>query len=608
MFYLCASAWALEGFFQPEQVELLEEELELSNIRISQEILSNRQSSMLRSTVSLGHCTGAFISSNGLVLTNKHCLAQDANLIQKSSNPKEQNQEFPLQNTKIFVFDSYRDVSKDVFQKGKSEEDIQKRISQITRRCKNYCDIIPIDNNGYTLVEYDIYSDVRAVYIPPSSIGVYDGGASNWSWPQHSGDFALVRVYTDKKGRSKAYSDEHDPLQNEHYLTISESQIRENVVTLGYPNHTDRNNNLQCYISGYLQLQSKYELLSDLISIQFQSPFQSQKKIILEEIKSHKDKLETYPPLSTVDLQHVSSTDIDDLKKIEQVLYLTSLIYDNSKWLAMIRSYNNSNDSSSQENIEGSFWLLEHYDTYTTETPFIIFLLLYAIEQDLYTNSSISIDNIIQILNESTFSTQPTLEDWSRTLSSFHEINSLNDIHPIFRIHTILQALTNEILVQRDAILNTMLQAIPRKRGLMYQDAQGDLRISLGTVSGYEPRESVYFSHQTTTYGLLQKGTQLPDWFSEENMTSSPYYNADLQGIPINFISDADGARGSSGSPTLNEKGELIGVVFDKNQVPEIFDCMYENQIGRTIHVDIQYILWNLFHDSNYIYTELTSP
>ena len=96
--------------------------------------------------------------------------------------------------------------------------------------------------------------------------------------------------------------------------------------------------------------------------------------------------------------------------------------------------------------------------------------------------------------------------------------------------------------------------------------------------------------------------------FSEKNMMSSPYYNADLQGIPINFISDADGARGSSGSPTLNEKGELIGMVFDKNQVPEIFDCMYENQIGRTIHVDIQYILWNLFHDSNYVYTELTSP
>ena len=60
MFFLCASAWALEGFFQPEQVELLEEELELSNIRVSQEILSNRQSSMLQSIVSLGHCTGIF--------------------------------------------------------------------------------------------------------------------------------------------------------------------------------------------------------------------------------------------------------------------------------------------------------------------------------------------------------------------------------------------------------------------------------------------------------------------------------------------------------------------------------------------------------------------
>ena len=206
MFYFCASAWALEGFFQPEQVELLVEELELSNIRVSQEILSNRQSSMLQSTVSLGHCTGALVSDSGLVVTNKHCLAQDANLIQKNNNPSTRDQEFPLQNTKVFIFDSYKDVSKDVLQKGNSEEEIPKRINQIVRRCKNYCDVVSLDNDTYTLVEYNIYRDIRAVYIPPSSLGVYDGGASNWSWPQHSGDFALIRVYSDKKGRSKAHS------------------------------------------------------------------------------------------------------------------------------------------------------------------------------------------------------------------------------------------------------------------------------------------------------------------------------------------------------------------------------------------------------------------
>ena len=112
--------------------------IKLSNMRVSQEILSNRQSSLLQSTVSLGNCTGAFVSNNGLILTNKHCLAQDANLIQSHSPPKEQKQEFPLQNTKFFVFDSYRDVSKDVLQKGNSEEDIQKHINHITRRCENF--------------------------------------------------------------------------------------------------------------------------------------------------------------------------------------------------------------------------------------------------------------------------------------------------------------------------------------------------------------------------------------------------------------------------------------------------------------------------------------
>ena len=88
------------------------------------------------------------------------------------------------------------------------------------------------------------------------------------------------------------------------------------------------------------------------------------------------------------------------------------------------------------------------------------------------------------MLNENTFSTQPNLEDWSRALSSFHEMNSLNSIHPIFQLHAILQELSNEMSVQRDAILNTIIEDTPKKQGLEYQDAQGDLRISLGTVSG----------------------------------------------------------------------------------------------------------------------------
>ena len=148
---------------------------------------------------------------------------------------------------------------------------------------------------------------------------------------------------------------------------------------------------------------------------------------------------------------------------------------------------------------------MEHYDTYKTERDFIVFLLQYAIMKDLYKNSSVSIENIKEILDKNTFSTQPNAEDWSKALSSFHEMGALDNVHPIFNLHAILQELVNEISVQRNVILNTIKEDTPKKQGLDYRDAQGDLRIALGTVSGYEPRESVYLSHQTTTYGLLQK-------------------------------------------------------------------------------------------------------
>ena len=151
------------------------------------------------------------------------------------------------------------------------------------------------------------------------------------------------------------------------------------------------------------------------------------------------------------------------------------------------------------------------------------------------------------------------------------------------------------------------LETLSPPKHLRYLDAQGDLRISFGMVAGYQRKEAIHFTPQTSTFGLMQQNTGLPSWFVESNILSSPYYHPQLGGIPINFISESDCAQGSSGSPTFNEQGELVGLVFDKNQEPEIFTCFYDKEVGRTVHVDIQYILWNLQHDAPYAYKEISS-
>ena len=53
---------------------------------------------------------------------------------------------------------------------------------------------------------YELFSDVRMVGGPPTSIGKYGGDTDNWMWPRHTGDFALLRIYMAEDGSPADYS------------------------------------------------------------------------------------------------------------------------------------------------------------------------------------------------------------------------------------------------------------------------------------------------------------------------------------------------------------------------------------------------------------------
>jgi hypothetical protein len=58
------------------------------------------------------------------------------------------------------------------------------------------------------------------------------------------------------------------------------------------------------------------------------------------------------------------------------------------------------------------------------------------------------------------------------------------------------------------------------------------------------------------------------------------------------FISTNDITGGNSGSPVINGKGHLVGCAFDGNWEAMSGDIFYEDQVQRTISVDIRYILF----------------
>ena len=62
--------------------------------------------------------------------------------------------------------------------------------------------------------------------------------------------------------------------------------------------------------------------------------------------------------------------------------------------------------------------------------------------------------------------------------------------------------------------------------------------------------------------------------------------------VPVNFLSNVDTTGGNSGSPTLNGKAELVGLLFDDVYESIIGDWDYNPEFNRSIHVDSRYMLW----------------
>jgi hypothetical protein len=135
--------------------------------------------------------------------------------------------------------------------------------------------------------------------------------------------------------------------------------------------------------------------------------------------------------------------------------------------------------------------------------------------------------------------------------------------------------------------------------GNLYPDANGTLRVTFGTVKGYAPRDAVSYKPQTTVSGIVQKNTGSGEFDApkaelaaiKENRTKG-YVDPQLGEVPVDFLSDVDTTGGNSGSPTLNAKGELCGLLFDGTYESLGSDFVVDPKITRSIHVDAVYMLW----------------
>lgn len=246
------------------------EEMKALGLELEAKDIYSPDSSSLKDAVVIfgGGCTGEMISPEGLLITNHHC---GYGQIQQHSSVEHdyltdgfwamsREQELPNPGLTVTFIDAIDDVTDYVKEDLKSDTDPNSMkflsASYLNKLAEKKVGAEFLKNNPGTAVEIKpffggnkyymftkkIFSDVRLVGAPPSSIGKFGADTDNWVWPRHTGDFSLFRVYADANGNPAPYSTSNVPLKPKRYFKLSTGGVQENdyAMVMGFPGTTNR--------------------------------------------------------------------------------------------------------------------------------------------------------------------------------------------------------------------------------------------------------------------------------------------------------------------------------------------------------------------------------
>jgi hypothetical protein len=169
----------------------------------------------------------------------------------------------------------------------------------------------------------------------------------------------------------------------------------------------------------------------------------------------------------------------------------------------------------------------------------------------------------------------------------------------------------SEIVRLRPKYVGAMIEM---KKAPYYPDANFTLRFTYGEVKGYKPRDAVSYDWQTSLNGVIEKDTGeepfnvpavLKDLAKKKDFGN--YVDSRLNDVPVNFLATTDITGGNSGSPMMNGKGEIIGLVFDGNYEGLGGDYAFDGALNRTLAVDIRYVLFltEKMGGASYLFNEM---
>jgi hypothetical protein len=213
----------------------------------SQEWLNHVRLSSLRIA---GGCSASFISPQGLVMTNHHCVVD---CVEQLSTPKQNfvdegfSAKTPAEERKCPAFEldqlvEIRDVTGEVQAAlaGKTGDASNKALhakeAELQQSCGSgagvRCDVVSLYHGGvYDLYRYKRYTDVRLVFAPEYAVAQFGGDPDNFNFPRFDFDIGLLRAYENDK-----------PVASPDYLHWSANGSKDGdlVFVSGNPGGTSR--------------------------------------------------------------------------------------------------------------------------------------------------------------------------------------------------------------------------------------------------------------------------------------------------------------------------------------------------------------------------------
>ena len=637
--YSITIAQAKEGIWIPMLLNNNIAEMQAMGCELSAEdIYSVNHSSLKDAIVSFGgFCTGEFISSGGLVLTNHHCGYRQ---IQKQSSLEHNylkegfwanNTSEELMNPGLFVKQLVymEDVTNAVLGAEDEEAAISAMVEAKTSENPDFdYEVVPFFyGNQFFLLATKKYNDVRLVGAPPSSIGKFGADTDNWVFPRHTGDFSLFRVYDDN-------GLPFTPAQHLK-VNIGPRTPGEFTMVLGYPGTTQE----------YLPAVAMDQLVNEVNAYKVEV-----RSVLLgimdrEMRKNEQAKIQYASKYASTangwkkwigQIEGIEFSDGIDRKRKLEADFTARIAADPSLWMAYSSVLNDLNIAYTKRGpsaqmrtafIEtiyyGMPWFNFMNSAMRIEESDVLKAAVLSFQEGF--NRTISeeattkmLELALEDLPELTSDIQGSAGEFSKAVhdeldalflsaSSEQEFSldeqsvSSDFVSAVFGVYrSVIAPAYNEHNTQISSLQATYMKALiaafPERQ--FYPDANSTLRVTYGKLEGVEPRDAV--SYGTTTYleGVMAK-YQPGDYEFDVPAKLIELYEAKDYGpyaengkVPVCNIASNHTTGGNSGSPVLNGRGELIGLNFDRIWEGTMSDVNFDARICRNIMVDSRYVLF----------------